>query len=306
MSRIKHSSKVKMILIGEINILNPRVRNKKIFSGITENISGVGLKKPITVTTCKSGTAGMKYDLVCGQGRLEAFVACGQTHIPAIIVEASEEQALIMSLVENCARRQHRPIDLLHGIEALQKRGYEAKEIAEKTGLTIDYVFSILRLMARGEERLLSAVESGQVPVFIAAQIADTPDEEIQRVLQELYETKQLRGRRLMQAKKLIELRMRQGKSFARRGRPAAGSRLYKDTPISAHDVMKVFKKEVDRKRYITNKAEIVSNHLIFVTTALKRLFKEEHFNVLLQAEKLHTLPKSVSDLMEAKGQIHG
>jgi len=172
MNHIKHSSKVKMIPVEEINILNPRVRNKKIFSGISENILGVGLKRPITVTACKSSKkAGVKYDLVCGQGRLEAFIACGQAHIPAIIVEVSEEQALIAGPVENFARRQHRPIELMHGIEALQKQGYEPKDIAEKTGLKIEYVFVILRLMERGEERLLSAVESGQVPVFVAAQI---------------------------------------------------------------------------------------------------------------------------------------
>ena len=305
MSRTKHSSKVIMIAIEKINILNPRVRNKKIFAGITENIAVVGLKRPITVTACKSGAAGKEYDLVCGQGRLEAFVACGQTNIPAVIIEASEEQALIMSLVENCARRQHRPLDLLHGIEALQKRGYEPKEIAEKTGLKVDYVWSILRLMERGEERLLSAVESGQMPVFIAAQIAETPDENMQHVLQEIYETKQLRGNKLIHAKRLINIRLRQGKSFAKRPKPA-GARLHRETAISAQDVMKVYKKEVDRKRHMTRKAEIVSNHLFFVTGALQRLFQEEHFNVLLQAEKLDTLPKSVSALMAAKGHVHG
>ena len=133
MSQTKAEQQVQLIPIDRINILNPRERNKKIFREITANIAEIGLKRPITVTPCKSGAVGKDYDLICGQGRIEAFMACGQKEIPAIVVEASEEQALIMSLVENLARRQHRPTDLMQGIEILQKQGYGAKEIAAKT-----------------------------------------------------------------------------------------------------------------------------------------------------------------------------
>lgn len=144
MTQTSKSTKVKMILIEEINILNPRVRNQKIFEEITDNIADVGLKRPITVTNCHSGKPGKKYDLVCGQGRLEAFLACGQTEIPAIVIDANEEQALIMSLVENCARRKHTAMDLMQGIGILQKQGYSAKEISTKTGLNLEYTNSIL------------------------------------------------------------------------------------------------------------------------------------------------------------------
>ncbi|MBI3442097.1 MAG: ParB N-terminal domain-containing protein, partial [Proteobacteria bacterium] len=106
-----------MIPIDRINILNPRSRNRKKFFDIATNITQVGLKKPITVTLCKSGAEGMDYDLVCGQGRLEAFMACGQKEIPALVIDVSEEQALVMSLVENLTRRRYRPADLLQGIE---------------------------------------------------------------------------------------------------------------------------------------------------------------------------------------------
>lgn len=68
---------ITIIPIEEINILNPRVRNKVIAEGIKQNIREVGLKRPITVTPRKDGK---KYDLVCGQGRLEAFIAVGATN----------------------------------------------------------------------------------------------------------------------------------------------------------------------------------------------------------------------------------
>jgi hypothetical protein len=72
---------VQMIPIKQINVLNPRSRNKVTFQGIVSNISNLGLKKPITVARRLEATDGKPYDLVCGQGRLEAFVALGQTEI---------------------------------------------------------------------------------------------------------------------------------------------------------------------------------------------------------------------------------
>jgi len=106
-----------------IDVVNPRVRNQRIFREITASISELGLKKPITVSRRKHED-GYRFDLVCGQGRLEAFLSLGQREIPALVVDANNDDCLVMSLVENVARRQHRAIDLLQDIEGLKRRGY--------------------------------------------------------------------------------------------------------------------------------------------------------------------------------------
>lgn len=302
MSKQQKPSKVRMIPIEKINVLNPRVRNKKIFSEITDNIEQVGLKRPITVTHCHSGEPGKEYDLVCGQGRLEAFLACGQSEIPAIIIDADEEQALIMSLVENCARRKHSAMDLMQGISILKKQGYDAKMIAQKTGLGPDYTNAVLTLMENGEERLLSAVEAGHMAITVAMRIAETPDENMQQALQQIYESKQLRGNKFLLAKKLVDSRRRRGKSLLGGG----GGRTKNPGAVSAQDVMKIYQKEVDRKRLLTRKAEITNNRLLFILEALRRLLQEEHFNTLLRAEGLSTLPKPIADLLTEKGYKHG
>ena len=129
----KNNTKVEMIPIEQIHVLNPRVRNKKKFEQIVDNISHLGLKKPITVSRQKKKGEENKYNLVCGQGRLEAYSALGQTEIPAIVVDFSQEDCLLMSLVENLARRQHTTIDLVREIGELKKRGYNYTEIAKKT-----------------------------------------------------------------------------------------------------------------------------------------------------------------------------
>lgn len=120
-------SRVEQVPLDKITVINPRARNRKVFEDIVKNIGQLGLKRPITDTR-KSGPDGDRFDLVCGQGRLEAYRALGQTDIPALVVEATEADGLVMSLVENIARRQHRAIDLLHDIEGMKRRGYSEEQ----------------------------------------------------------------------------------------------------------------------------------------------------------------------------------
>jgi hypothetical protein len=116
MMSAKPAQRVEWIPIERIHVLNPRLRNKKVFKEIVENIAKIGLKRPITVTR-RLEAGGPFYDLVCGQGRLEAYQELGQQEVPALVVSADAEDCMIASLVENCARRQHKAIDLLQDIE---------------------------------------------------------------------------------------------------------------------------------------------------------------------------------------------
>lgn len=290
------SNKIEMIAVNKINILNPRIRNKKIFNDISDNILKVGLKRPITVTKSSSSKSDKEYDLVCGQGRLEAFIAAGQKLIPALVRDATEEQALIMSLVENLARRQHSSLYLMNGIEILINNGYSAKQISEKTGLSNSYARNIIHLIQNGEERLLSAVEAGKIPMNVAIGISNADDDLAQNALQEAYESKQLVGSKLMFARKLVEMRKSRGKGIASGGKRGGG-----ESKLSAKDLIQIYQKEVDRKRLISRKAEMVSNRLTFLGEALRRLFKEDAFKNLLIKEELDTMPKQLTELLHNK-----
>ncbi len=149
MKKSQDVQSVEMIPLDRITVINPRLRNKRLFKDIIANIAEVGLKRPITVTR-RDVPDGPRYDLVCGQGRVEAYAALGQQAIPARVIDADTEDCLVMSLVENLARRQHRAIDLLHDIEGLKRRGYNDTVIARKTGLTIEHVKAVLRLLEGG------------------------------------------------------------------------------------------------------------------------------------------------------------
>ena len=112
---------VTLIPIEEINILNPRVRNTLIAEGIRQNIRSVGLKRPITVTPRKDVKNGKKYDLVCGQGRLEAYIAAGEQNIFGLRErtnccrwENRKTENLFLSLLTFLSRRRSHIIFILH------------------------------------------------------------------------------------------------------------------------------------------------------------------------------------------------
>jgi ParB family chromosome partitioning protein len=85
MSTARPAQRVEYIPLDRITVVNPRTRNKRTFKDITESIAQVGLKRPITVTR-RIEADGPFYDLVCGQGRLEAYQALGQAEVPALVV----------------------------------------------------------------------------------------------------------------------------------------------------------------------------------------------------------------------------
>jgi ParB family chromosome partitioning protein len=126
---------IRLIPIDRIEVLNPRDRNQELFSEISENIKAIGLKKPITVTPRPSADGAERYLLVCGEGRLNTFKQHGELRIPALVISVTDDEAFVMSLAENIARRRTKPMERMAGITLLRQKGYSNKEISEKTGL---------------------------------------------------------------------------------------------------------------------------------------------------------------------------
>ncbi len=114
--KMRYDATIRLIPIKQINILNPRDRGRKKFAQIAANIGKLGLKKPVTVARAGGDNGSARYDLVCGQGRLEAYQTLGQEEIPALVVEGTKEELLLMSLAENLARRKHSTVELVREI----------------------------------------------------------------------------------------------------------------------------------------------------------------------------------------------
>ena len=284
------AQRVEMIPIDRITVVNPRVRNKRVFKGIVNNIAEVGLKRPITVTQ-RQGDDGPLYDLVCGQGRLEAFRLLEQDRVPALIVAADPEDCLVASLVENCARRHHTALDLLQDIGGMRDRGYADPEIAERIGLSQPYVSSVLRLIDKGERRLLRAVEAGYLPISVAMEISETDDHGAQAALHNAYEQNLLRGRDLIAARKLVDLRKRAGKTGTLPdARPVSR--------VTSNGIVKAFKEDTERKRNLIRRAQQTRNRLLFIAEAFNQLLRDDGFSSMLEDEALVPMPARLIERM--------
>ena len=285
------ATEVQMVPVDAITVLNPRARNRRVFHELITSIAHLGLKKPITVSRHGSESV---YDLVCGQGRLEAFIALGQSEIPAIVIEASQEDCYVMSLVENLARRHPRSLELIREIGILKDRGYTNPEIAAKIDFTPDYIAAVCYLLEHGEERLLVAVERGVMPANIAMEIARAPDGDVQRALAEAYENKLLPGNQVLAIRRIIQRRDQRRKSPPRRGRgvPHTGK-------ITAAALIESYQDEAQRQKLLVKKADLAQTRLSFVVNALRRLYADEGFATLLRAEAVHTLPRPLAEQLE-------
>jgi len=281
---------IEMIPVDAIHVLNPRARNRRQHREIVDNISTIGLKRPITVSRRRTGYT-VRYDLVCGEGRLEAFRMLGQTQIPAIVIDVAEAECLVMSLVENIARRQHRPIDLMAEIGSLAKRGYNDAEVAEKIGCSRSWVNHVLTLLERGEERLVAAVEAGLIPIAMATEIAQAESEEAQTILMEAYESGKIRGKKLSAIRRLLDQRLRKRKGAKDRGlgRRSPSKRL------TADDLLRVYQREAGKQRLLARKADFAQARLLFIVEAMKDLLADEGFTTLLRAEGLATMPQALA-----------
>ena len=215
------------------------------------------------------------------------------------MIEASESECLVMSLVENIARRVQRPIDVMNEIGALRKRGYSEAEISRKIGVTSSWVSMIVSLLERGEERLLSAVETGLVPISLAMEISRAESEESQGLLLDAYETGKLRGKKLASVRRLLDLRMRsRNKSVpaSKLGRKSSNRKL------TAGDLMQVYQREAEKQRLLVKKSDFTQTRLLFIVEAIKDLLGDDGFLTLLRAEGLETMPRALA--MQIAGEI--
>jgi ParB family chromosome partitioning protein len=284
---------VELIPVDRITVLNPRGRSRQGHRVITDNIDAIGLKRPITVARRKGDDGSDRYDLVCGEGRLEAFHLLNQTEIPAVVLDIPEEDCLVMSLVENLARRQHSSVDLLREVGNLKQRGYSDQEIAEKIGCTQSWASMIAGLLDKGEERLLAAVESGLMPLALATVIARTDDAGIQNALAEAYADGTIKSKNVELVRRLLEKRDR------RRGKPASKfGRGHGSHAPTTQQLLEVFEREASRQRLLIKKANFIQNRLLFLLQALKELRTNDGFINLLRAEQLDELPRALSKRM--------
>jgi len=283
------NEEVQLIPIESIRILNPRFRDQKKFQAIVQSIKNLGLKKPIKVSlrTAQEGDE-PGYDLVAGQGRIEACLALGFKEIAAIVVSVSKGDRLLMSLAENMARRFPSPMDMVAEIQRLKGEGYTNVVIGEKLDIDNSIVGGLLTLMKSGEDRLVEATMQNKIPIGVAIDIAKTEGADAQKELLKAYEAGQLNQFSIRTLRRLLEQRRVLGKKHSHGGKKAPR--------VTADGFVSAYQREIQRQKAFIRKARVFDAKLVFLISAFRQLMKDENFTNLLKAEGLLTMPKYLAE----------
>lgn len=270
------------VAIREIRVVNPRTRHKLAFEEIVKSIAAVGLKKPITVTHRSPSEDGTQYDLVCGQGRMEACETLGYITIPANVIEASSADHFVMSLVENIARRPPSSKELFREIVNLKKRGYSPTDIATKLGRDDAFIKSVNHLIDKNAADLVAAVESNRIPLSIALVISSANEPELQQALSQAYESGELRGFRFREAKRLIA---------SHTARRVQLDKSQQEPALSGRALVREYQRRTREQQALVNRASQTRDRLLLLKSAMKTLLADGQFVSLLRAENLQQIP---------------
>lgn len=142
---------------------------------LTESIKRFGVIQPITVRIVN----GKNYELVAGERRLRASRAAGLKTIPAVFVDADEEESSILSFIENLQRKNLSYIEEAEGYKSLMDDfGMGVEEISASTGISKCLINNRLKILELPEEALKIISENSLDENYVKA-VLKIPDTDL-------------------------------------------------------------------------------------------------------------------------------
>jgi ParB family chromosome partitioning protein len=114
---------------------------------LAQNIATFGLIQPVTVRH-KAAKGGLeRYEIICGERRFRACKSLCLTPIPAIVREATDQQAYDLSISENLQREDVPPIEAAEAYKRLiDTKRYDVATLALQFGKSEKHVYNTLKL----------------------------------------------------------------------------------------------------------------------------------------------------------------
>ena len=127
---------------------------RKVFDQVSldELAESIRLHGVITPITVRKGEKDGYYQIIAGERRWRAARQAGLEDIPAMVLEAEEDEVMELALIENLQRQDLNPIEEAEGYERLMKQ----------FGLTQEQVANALRLLALPTE-VRTMVSEGEI-----------------------------------------------------------------------------------------------------------------------------------------------
>ena len=110
---------------------------------LAESIRQQGVFNPILVRRALGG-----YELISGERRLRASQLAGKETIPAIVMDAMDDQMMQISLLENIQREDLNAIEEANAYQTLMsKMNCTQEQLAEKIGKSREHIANTVRLL---------------------------------------------------------------------------------------------------------------------------------------------------------------
>ncbi|MFZ5364835.1 MAG: ParB/RepB/Spo0J family partition protein [Patescibacteria group bacterium] len=140
----------------EPNPMQPRqVFSHQDLEELIESIKHYGILQPLVVTK-----AGEMYQLIAGERRWRASKVIGLEKVPVIVRDATEQEKLELSLIENIQRKNLNPIEEAASYQRLANEfNLTQEEIAAKLGKSRPKIANTIRLLQLPEKIQRALVE---------------------------------------------------------------------------------------------------------------------------------------------------
>jgi ParB/RepB/Spo0J family partition protein len=155
---------------------NPRQRIDNI-AELADSLRDHGLLQPVVVRRHPDG-----FELIAGHRRFQAAKLLGWTEIAAVVRDETDDQAYILTLVENLQRENLTPREEAAALEVLvRERGWSTRQVGEAVKRSAMYVSRRLRVF--DDPVLAPLVLGDHLPVSTAEELLREPDADTRRVL---------------------------------------------------------------------------------------------------------------------------
>jgi ParB family transcriptional regulator, chromosome partitioning protein len=147
--------------------LRPNVRNpRRTFANeeldeLAASVRERGIIQPIVARPARG--APDSYEIIAGERRWRAAQRAGLHEVPVVIIEASDEEALQLAIVENVQRADLNPLEEAEGYRALIRDfSHSQDDVARMIGKSRSHVANMLRLQTL-PDRVREHIHSGRL-----------------------------------------------------------------------------------------------------------------------------------------------
>ena len=163
---------------------------------LAASVAEKGILQPIVVRRHGDG-----FVIVAGERRYRAAQLVGLPRLPAMIREATDDEAIEQSLIENLQRENIDPIEESTSFRQLmQAHGYSLRDLAARLHKSHAYIAERLQLTRHPD--IAEAVAAGTVSPKAASELARVEDETLRKQLTGRVQRGEIDSRHIRQAKR--------------------------------------------------------------------------------------------------------